>query len=305
MIGSARAGTIAERHSCGANLKALKCAHSRARLESWFFLDSGLTWMIGRKRVDDKSSRKIYCGIRHTFGTQSGAICGGCWKYMSLVVTTIVALVLVLALWSYFGFVLFDLDEFAPASKLKKGWSVFLALALPAFAVSAGPGVSEETRLVLSGIGVTTILVPAIFPESERKSSSFSDWLYVRTIGRWFVDFVQTAIVYGIAILGSAFGSLWVAVYCGIAAALAIGRSMWVRLQREASPQVATPSLHWILVVFPIVALWAWLIVDSAKLKPSSWNMEFPALYKPHLESIIWAWVLARWPWLVHLYRSK
>lgn len=224
---------------------------------------------------------------------------------MSLVVTTIVALVLVLALWSYFGFVLFDSDEFAPASKLKKGWSVFLALALPAFAISAGPGVSEKIRLVLSGIGVTTILVPAIFPDSERKSSSPSEWLWVHTIGRWFVDFMQTAIVYGIAILGSAFGSLWVAVYCGIAATLAIGRSMWVRLQPEESPQVAKPSLRWILIVFPIVAIWAWVIVDSAKLKPSSWNMEFSELYKPQLESIAWAWVLARWPWLVHLSRLK
>ena len=58
---------------------------------------------------------------------------------MSLVVSAILALVLVLALWSYFGFVYFDLDEFKPATKLKRGWSVFLSLALPAFAVNAGP----------------------------------------------------------------------------------------------------------------------------------------------------------------------
>lgn len=36
MIGSARAGTIAERHSCGPNVKALKCAHSRAPEELFF-----------------------------------------------------------------------------------------------------------------------------------------------------------------------------------------------------------------------------------------------------------------------------
>jgi hypothetical protein len=37
MIGSARAGTIAERHNCGPNFKALKCAHSRARPGELFF----------------------------------------------------------------------------------------------------------------------------------------------------------------------------------------------------------------------------------------------------------------------------
>jgi hypothetical protein len=41
MIGSARAGTIAEKHSCGPNFKALKCTYSRARPESCFF---PLTW---------------------------------------------------------------------------------------------------------------------------------------------------------------------------------------------------------------------------------------------------------------------
>ena len=224
---------------------------------------------------------------------------------MSLVVVAILAFVLILALWSYFGFVYFDLDELKSATKLKRGWSVFLSLALPAFAVSAGPGVSEKTRVVLSGIGVTTILVPAIFPESEPKYSSLGEWFYLHTVGRWFVDLVQTVVVYAIAILGSAFGSFWVAVYCGIAATLAIGRSMWVRLQPEATPELSKPTLGWILIVFPIVAIWAWLIVDSAKLKPTSWNMEFSELYKPHFESLMLAYVLGRWPWLVHLRPPK
>lgn len=82
--------------------------------------------------------------------------------------------------------------------------------------------------------------MPAIFPDSERKSSSFGEWLYEHTIGLWFVDFVRPP-PYGVDILGSAFGSLWVAVDCGIAATLAIGRSMWVRIQPEASPEVAKP----------------------------------------------------------------
>ena len=66
MIGSARAGTIAERHSCGPNFKALKCAHSRARPESCFFLDSGLTWMIGRH-----STISMYSGDAFPLGVVS------------------------------------------------------------------------------------------------------------------------------------------------------------------------------------------------------------------------------------------
>jgi hypothetical protein len=224
---------------------------------------------------------------------------------VSLLVTMIAALVLTVSLWAYFGFVYFDLNDFKPASWLKRGWSVFLALALPFFAAGAGPGVSEKTRLVLSGIGVTTILVPAIIAESERKSSSVGEWLYVHTVGRWFVDLVQTGVVYGVAILGAAFGSAWVGAYCGIAMTLAIGRSMWVRLQPEATPKIAKPGLRWILIVFPIVAIWAWLIVDNAKLKPTSWNMEFSELYKPHLQALLWGWILGRWPWLVHLRLPK
>jgi hypothetical protein len=200
---------------------------------------------------------------------------------MSLVVTAIQALVLVLALWSYFGFVYFDQDEFKPATKLRRGWGVFLSLALPAFAVSAGPGVSEKKRVVLSGIAVTTILVPAIFPEPEPKYYSLGEWLSVYTVGLWFVGLLQTGVVYGVAILGSAFGSFWVAVYCGIAGTLAIGRSMWVRLQPEATPDVAKPSLGWILIVFPIVATWAWPIVDNTKLTPTSYVQQAHARVTP------------------------
>ena len=80
---------------------------------------------------------------------------------------------------------------------------------------------------------------------------------------------------------------------------------MWVRLQPDATPGVAKPSLGWILIVFPMVAIWAWLIVDNAKLKPTSWNMEFSELYKPHFESLLLAYALGRWPWLVHLRSQK
>jgi hypothetical protein len=53
------------------DLAQLKCAHSPARLESCFFLDSGLTWMIGRQHVrstaflrdafHDQSPRETRC----------------------------------------------------------------------------------------------------------------------------------------------------------------------------------------------------------------------------------------------------
>jgi hypothetical protein len=39
-----------------------------------------------------------------------------------------------LALWSYFGFVYFDLDELKPASKLRRVWGLLVATTFPAFA---------------------------------------------------------------------------------------------------------------------------------------------------------------------------
>jgi hypothetical protein len=224
---------------------------------------------------------------------------------MSLLGTVAIGLVVALSLWMYFGFVYFDLEEFKPASRLKRGWSVIVALAFPAFALCAGTNVSDKTRLILSGIGVTTILVPAIIPDLEPKPSSVREWLYFKTIGKLFADLVETGIVYGIAILGSAFGSFWVAGYGGIAMWLAIGRSMWIRLQPDESPRIAKPNLLSILVVAPIVVGWVWLIVDAVKLKPNNWNIEFSELYKPQLETALWAWLLGRWPWVVHFRISR
>jgi hypothetical protein len=217
---------------------------------------------------------------------------------MDLVAILSIGLVLIVMLWKYFGFLYFDVYEFKPASTWKRAWSVLVSMVLPMIALA--PGTSERTRLLFSGIAVTTLLVPAMVPEMERKPSSLREWLYVHTIGGWFVDFALGAIVYGVAVLCSAFGQKWVGAYFALAMCLGIGRSGWVRLQTDPAPAIAKPSVLWIFVVFPAVACWAFLIVEQAGLKATNWQTEVSALWMPRLKSVCWAWLLVRWPWLVN-----
>jgi hypothetical protein len=214
------------------------------------------------------------------------------------------ALLLLPSLWAYFGFVYFDLEEFKPPSRLKRGWSVILSVALPFFAGGAGPGLSEESRHILYGVAVTTIIVPAIFPEFGPRSSSLREWLYFRTLGQWFVDLVESGVLYGIAFMASAMGSFWLALYCGLAMVCAVGRSMWVRVQPDASPHTAKPTLQWILIVAPVVAMWVWLIVAMANFSAHNWNKDLADFYKTPLITVLWSWALGRWPWLVRFHSA-
>ena len=69
MIGSARAGTTAERHTASRRLAQLERAHSKRARRVVFSLDNGLTWMIGRKSfVLEKrrtGSSYLICSTNH------------------------------------------------------------------------------------------------------------------------------------------------------------------------------------------------------------------------------------------------
>lgn len=117
-------------------------------------------------------------------------------------------ILVIFCLQRYFAFVYFDLDEFKPATKLRKWWGVFLAFVVPAYAVQLST--NNSNRFVLGGLALTTMLKPIILPDMEPpKADSIREWLYLHTIGKWFADLCGTMVIYGLAITCIIFGHFW------------------------------------------------------------------------------------------------
>jgi hypothetical protein len=217
--------------------------------------------------------------------------------------------VVMVSLWRYFGFVYFDLADFKPASKLRKGWGIVLSFLVPTYAVSLSD--ANPKRFVLVGIAVTAILTPVIFPEMDPpEAESIQDWLYLHTVGAWFADLCGSAAIYGIAVVCSILGRFWIYGYAGIAGIFAVSRSLWIRIQEEKVPNAAAPSLLSLMLILAVVFTWIGFVFDSvnsgihgAGLSRTHWQTDFSELYKPTLEGAIFGWLLARWPWLGWLRR--
>jgi hypothetical protein len=213
-------------------------------------------------------------------------------------------ILVIFCLQRYFAFVYFDLDEFKPATRLRKWWGVFLSFVVPAYAVSLGA--NDPKRFVLGGLALTTMLTPIILPDLDPpKAHSIREWLYLHTVGKWFADLCGSLVIYGLAVTCSIFGHFWLYGYAGIAGIFALSRSLWIKIQRERVPEVAAPSLHSLVFMIAIVFTWAGLLFDSINtgvtgkdLSQIDWQTEFSALYKPSLEGVICGWLLSRWPWL-------
>ena len=75
-------------------------------------------------------------------------------------------------LWRYFGFVGFDLTKFKPLSAVSRIWSMVPATGFPLLGLLSS--FEDRTRKTLVGIGIATILVPAIVPDLEASFPSFS-----------------------------------------------------------------------------------------------------------------------------------
>ena len=89
----------------------------------------------------------------------------------------------------------------------------------------------DKTRKTLVGIGITTILGPAIVPDLEApESDSLMKRIYFRTVGKWIVNFFESAVVSLLLLVCWIFGPYWVAAYAGVAFFFAVSRSMWVRV---------------------------------------------------------------------------
>ena len=97
-------------------------------------------------------------------------------------------------LWRYFGFVGFDLTKFKPVSAVSRIWSLVLAVGFPLLGLMSS--FEDKTRKTLVGIGIATILVPAIVPDLEApESDSLMERIYFRTVGKWVVNFFESAVV--------------------------------------------------------------------------------------------------------------
>jgi hypothetical protein len=162
----------------------------------------------------------------------------------------------------------------------------------------------EGTTVVLAGIALTAILSPVIFPEMEPPPRhSFRGWM-LRSIGKRFAEICGTGAVISVAAVCSVLGDFWIYGYAGIAAILALGRSVWIRMQGAKVPKVAIPSIHRLVLIFAVVFAWAAYVLDSAnsgmhaeKLSQIYWQKEFSELYRDSLEGAVIGYLLAGRGW--------
>jgi hypothetical protein len=209
----------------------------------------------------------------------------------------------VIYLWRYFGFVGFDLTKFKPVSVVSRIWSLVLAVGFPLLGLLSS--FEDKTRKTLVGIGIATILVPAIVPDLEApQSDSLMKRYYFRTVGKWTVNFAESAVVSVLLLVCWIFGPYWVAAYAGVAFFFAVSRSMWVRLQEAEHSVEAAPPLGRLLMMF--VAAFGWIVFLTAvmpwtELTREEVHSEVGELYKPFILVIGINWILARVPGLVFL----
>jgi hypothetical protein len=97
-------------------------------------------------------------------------------------------------LWRYFGFVGFELSKFKPVPAVSRIWSLVLAVGFPVLGLVSS--FQDSIRKTLVGIGISTILVPAIVPDLELpESDSLMKRIYFQTAGKWIVNFLESAVV--------------------------------------------------------------------------------------------------------------
>jgi hypothetical protein len=112
-------------------------------------------------------------------------------------------------------------------------------------------------------IGISTILVPAIVPDLEPpESDSLMKQIYFRAVGKWNVNFFESALVSLVLLVCWISGRYWVAVYAGVAFFFAVSRSMWVRVHAGAYPAEAAPAIGRLLMMF--AAAFGWIVFDGS-----------------------------------------
>jgi hypothetical protein len=201
-------------------------------------------------------------------------------------------------LWRYFGFVGFDLNRFKPAPATSRVWNILLAVGFPLVGLLSS--FEDGTKRTLVGIGISTILIPALIPDLEPpESDSLVKRIYSRTIGKGVADFLKGLFFNLVLFLCWLFGSYWVAAYAGIAIILAVSRSMWVRIQEEGHPSEAAPSIRSLLMIFAATFGWIVVLTSMMPLTRKEAGSELDELYRPVLLTIVGSWVLARFPRLV------
>lgn len=209
----------------------------------------------------------------------------------------------VIYLWRYFGFVGFDLTKFKPVSAVSRIWSLVLAVGFPLLGLLSS--FDDKTRKTLVGIGIATILVPAIVPDLEApESDSLMKRIYFRTVGKWVVNFFESVVVSLLLLVCWLFGPYWVAAYAGVAFFFGVSRSMWVRVQETGHPAEAAPSVGRLLMMF--AAAFGWIVFLTAvmpwtELTRKEVRSELGELYMPFIRITGISWILMRFPRLVFL----
>jgi hypothetical protein len=184
-------------------------------------------------------------------------------------------------LWRYFGFVGFDLTKFKPVSPLSRIWSLVLAVGFPLLGLLSS--FEDKTRITLVGIGIMTILVPAIVPDVEPpESHSLMKQIYFRTVGKWIVNFFESSVVSLLLLVCWIFGPYWVGAYAGVAIVFAVSRSLWVRVQGQEHAREAAPPLRSLVMIFG--AAFGWIVYLTAVMpltRKELQHSELAELYKP------------------------
>lgn len=121
----------------------------------------------------------------------------------------------------------------------------------------------KDKRITLVGIGIMTILVPAIVPDLEPpESHSLVKQIYFRTVGKWMVNFFESSMVSLLLLVCWIFGPYWVAAYAGVAVVFAVSRSLWVSVQGQGHAREASPPLRSLVMIFG--AAFGWIVYLTA-----------------------------------------
>lgn len=128
--------------------------------------------------------------------------------------------------------------------------------------------------------------------------------IYFQTVGKWVVNFFESAVVSLLLLVCWLFGPYWVAAYASVAFFFAVSRSMWVRVQETGYPAEAAPPLGRLFMMF--AAGFGWIVFLTAvmpwtELTQKEVHSELGELYKPFILVIGINWILVRFPRLVFL----
>lgn len=198
-------------------------------------------------------------------------------------------------LWRYFGFVGYDLNKFRTASTVSVLCNMVLAVGFPL--VGLARVFSDETNKTLLGIGIATILLPAILPELDPpETNSVLKWMYYRTLGKVVSDFFGSCVINLLLFVCWSFGWLWVAAYAGIALSFGLGRAFWVLLQDLPDRRVAAPSLRRLFLMFAAAFGWVAFLTFLVPLTREQVHADLSDLFKPYIFATGTSWIVGRFP---------